>query len=382
MDPQKVIERLGAIIPLSSTTLTNYVVLQALVILPLELLIPFFASVATVFKRDMTPRQIAASHSAGTLKYGVIYPIPILIFVIGLLYAPIAPLILPFVCLFFALAYYIYKYLLIEVYDRTYGSGTVVVDGCLFGLGLMQVTMMGVLALKSGSRPNTLDPSGATGEWSNYAKMVVAILPLITCTFFVSRLLDQAYQKRIEVVPLKILGELMRSPVIPTADLEEIRTDEVEMEIPNEELYDEIVMEDSDSDSATDLRIRKRDGIVSSMLNPIRITSFVEEPTDEYQHLSNDQEPTMTQVAGVLDPTEAKASSYLHPALIGRLPVLWTNRHDFEHVRRAEDDVQNRLIRRLRYLQRLGGEEEEDRIVGGVHGVVDGMMSWIRLALS
>lgn len=76
-----------------------------------------------------------------------------LLFVVGLTYAPISPLIIPFCALFFHLAHFIYKYLLLFVHIPQYESGgihtNIAVKRCLVGLLLMQLTMMGVLALKS-----------------------------------------------------------------------------------------------------------------------------------------------------------------------------------------------------------------------------------------
>lgn len=103
-----------------------------------------------------TPRQYSDAYSPTTLtsiNYGISYSVPMLLFVVGLTYAPISPLIIPFCALFFHLAHFIYKYLLLFVHIPQYESGgihaIIAVKRCLIGLFLMQLTMMGVLALKS-----------------------------------------------------------------------------------------------------------------------------------------------------------------------------------------------------------------------------------------
>lgn len=46
-----------------------------------------------------------------------------LVFIIGLVYAPIAPLVVPFVAAYFIAAYFVWKYSTVYVYRQTYRSG-------------------------------------------------------------------------------------------------------------------------------------------------------------------------------------------------------------------------------------------------------------------
>lgn len=109
------------------------------------------------------------------INYGIVYPIPMLIFVIGLIYAPIAPIILPFCAIFFGIGYFVYKYMVLFVHIPTYESrgiaSTLVINRCLFGLGIMQISMMSVLAFLAGNGSNWVILG-----WSGYAQMVVTKL--------------------------------------------------------------------------------------------------------------------------------------------------------------------------------------------------------------
>ncbi|KAL2919600.1 hypothetical protein HK105_200512 [Polyrhizophydium stewartii] len=226
-NPQMVIELLGQMVPKSSTTLINYVILQAAAVYPAQLLLvaPLILTWLSRFSplSRSTPRQTSDAYYPSVLtciNYGVAYPVPMIIFVIGVVYAPIAPLILPFCALFFAVGYFVYKYLLMYVHLPRYESKGIatrlVVNRCLSSLIIMQLTMMGLLALKA-SGDGARKKAGQGGmqtllseptPWSDYAQMVSGVLPLLAITMFVYGWLSQGYDKQIIHIPLEILGKI------------------------------------------------------------------------------------------------------------------------------------------------------------------------------
>ncbi|KAJ8328094.1 hypothetical protein QVD99_000614 [Batrachochytrium dendrobatidis] len=243
-NPQKVIELLGQMVPKASTTLINYVMLQGAAVYPAQLLLaaPLILTWVSRFSpwsRD-TPRQVSNAYYPSILtciNYGIVYPGPIMIFVIGIVYAPISPLILPFCSLFFAMGYFIYKYMLMYVHLPRYESKGVAarlaVNRCLVGLVIMQFTMMGLLGIKASGDGNigkyyfnTIGSvhSAADGPtpWSAYAQMVIGVLPLPFITIFVYGWLNNGYAQQILHIPLEILGkianELMREVSLQTPD--------------------------------------------------------------------------------------------------------------------------------------------------------------------
>lgn len=104
------------------------------------------------------------------------------------------------------------KYLLMYVHFPDYESKglatTFVVNRCLGGLVLMQLTCMGVLALKAADKEDDKDHSSS--EWSQYAQMVFGILPLLAMTFFLFTLINQAAKRQIRNVPIEIIGKVQR----------------------------------------------------------------------------------------------------------------------------------------------------------------------------
>jgi hypothetical protein len=112
-NPQEIIATLGQMLPKASKTMINYIILQGFAIYPAQLLLAGPLILNWFFRKfRITPRQWSDSYYPSILTfihYGVIYPTPILMFCIGIMYAPISPLILPFCAAFFASGYFVYK---------------------------------------------------------------------------------------------------------------------------------------------------------------------------------------------------------------------------------------------------------------------------------
>ena len=199
--PKDVIEILGNSLPQESPTLINYAMLQAFSSFPAQLLLvgPLILTWLTrlaPWSRG-TPRQVSDAYYPSTLtsiNYGIAYAVPLLIYVIGLTYAPIAPLILPICVVFFVIGYFVFKYMLLYTHIPQYETGgmhaIMAVKRCLVGCVIMQLTMMGVLALKSVPAHERGLMRGDVGVmmewkmsgWSGYVSMVIAVLPLLIMT--------------------------------------------------------------------------------------------------------------------------------------------------------------------------------------------------------
>ncbi|KAF7301133.1 hypothetical protein MIND_00677700 [Mycena indigotica] len=101
----------------------SYVILQALGIMPLQLLnlgvtIPRFFQLFIT----RTPRDFAELNAPPMINYGIVYPQSILMFVITILYSVTQPLILIFGAIYFGNAYVVYKYKLLFVFYKPYES--------------------------------------------------------------------------------------------------------------------------------------------------------------------------------------------------------------------------------------------------------------------
>ncbi|KAJ3271449.1 Nuclear cap-binding protein subunit 1 [Terramyces sp. JEL0728] len=389
------------------------------------------------------------------------------VFIIGTMYFSIQPLILPFCTLFFATAYFIYKYLLMYVHIPLYESKGVatpyVVNRCLAGLAIMQLSMMGVLALKSAEDSSfsaTANP-GSAESLSAYAQMVIGVIPLLCITFFTHKLLSDAYEKQIRNIPLEIIGKAIRSFGKSDEETElnhgqssyQISPPELLFEqelagidrLPQRKLknrlssfslsrshqQDQVHINLSDDSSSGDEVLPSKRFSTFSIIqpntdfNPFHDPSEVNpvldaNPNAGYLPVNNGVdtntmqrhiEPPMTRVSGILDvPLEsamlrygeesdntavddaeedAQLHSYMHPALIGKLPLPWIEGNNFESLRKGQGKLQKALLHRLKYQQRLSIEEadpeieaEERNLLGRMNVFFDGMTSWLNLAVS
>lgn len=107
----------------------------------------------------------------GSLCFYVTEPRTQLYFLLGLVYSVVTPLILPFIIVFFAFAYVIYRHQIINVYDQKYESGAKfwpdVHRRILTGLIISQILLIGLI--------NTKDVSQATP--------ILLVLPVLTLWF-------------------------------------------------------------------------------------------------------------------------------------------------------------------------------------------------------
>ncbi|KAJ3392635.1 hypothetical protein HDU92_008269 [Lobulomyces angularis] len=189
--PDKIIKLLGNSLPRSSTYFVNYAMLQAFASFPAQLLLlgPLFLTwvyrIIPWIKGTTTPREISEAYYPSiltTINYGISYPIPILIWVIGMLYAPIAP------------------YMLLYVHIPQYETGgmhfPMAVKRCLGGMIIMQLTFMGVLSIKADSL--------------EYISFILSVLPLLLITITMFWWFKNGYEKQIQHLPLDILGKVGR----------------------------------------------------------------------------------------------------------------------------------------------------------------------------
>ncbi|KAJ3255330.1 hypothetical protein HK103_006353 [Boothiomyces macroporosus] len=336
-----------------------------------------------------------------------------------------------------------------------------VVNRCLSGVAIMQLSMMGVLALKSAEEGSysTLSSLGSIESLSAYAQMVIGVIPLLFLTFFAYKLLNDAYEKQIRNIPLEVIGKAMRSlskqgegnvmhsepsgsqltqPELlfeqELAGFEgrsnrKLKSRMSSLSMKNRYQQDQIQINISeDSSSGDELIPNKRYSTFNIIqpnpeFNPFHDPSEINPILDQssgsgYQQLntppdtmSSHIEPPMTRVAGILDvPLESamlkygeesdnffvddveedcQLHSYMHPALIGKLPLPWIKGNNFESLRKDQGKQQKALLQRLKYQQRLSIEEadpdieaEERSLLGRVNGFFDGITSWLNLAVS
>ncbi|RKO85484.1 hypothetical protein BDK51DRAFT_50751 [Blyttiomyces helicus] len=457
---------LGESIPRASSQQINYVMLQATAVYPAQLLL-VGPLVLTWFTRHApwsrsTPRLESDAYYPSILtsiNYGVAYPVPLLVFYIGLLYAPMAPLILPFCALFFVIAFFIYKvgegvavavtagleegdvmmigpektlvdidippillssqYMLMYVNTPRYESGgmhaPMIIRRLLAGIFMMQLTMMSTLALKSGPVPT---PETAFIEWGGYVKMIAGVSPLLLITGMVYWWMRHGYEELVRNIPLSVTASVMK----------ELERDG---EVP--EANGRVPVRAGAADAGAEILGGKELGVVGAVRREDRgeasgstTTTAVPSPSrsdlsaglespDLYDNpdatpasfrptastpllLDLDDsgptphlEPPTTRVPGILDAPFGAATSeipegdegdlflrdafggadddlqlhtYVHPALIGWLPVAWipgaVQPRRLVEARAEQAMAQRELYRRIVGRQRVGVSAIED----------------------
>lgn len=184
--PKRIFILLGESIPQVSTFYISYILLRSLTLFPMQLsrIVPLcYLSIYKYFYTN-TPRSRYELTRPPQIQYGVEYADHLLIFLIGIIYACVSPIILPFSALFFGLGYIVVKYQLIYVYISQWESGgqfwPIIYPRMLIGLLVAQFTLIGLFLLKNG--------------WYQY--ILALPLPVITYWFYYSIQLKYNYKSQ------------------------------------------------------------------------------------------------------------------------------------------------------------------------------------------
>lgn len=166
---------IGVSIPMKATFFITYVMIDGWASVAAEVLrvVPLilFHLKNTLLVKTEQDREEAMD--PGFLDFPTYEPRIQLYFLLGLVYCVVAPILLPFIIVFFAFAYLIFRHQIINVYDRKYESSAAfwpdVQWRIIVGLIISQLLLLGLLSTK-GVRKST--------PW-------LIILPLLTIWFHI-----------------------------------------------------------------------------------------------------------------------------------------------------------------------------------------------------
>ncbi|KAI9745689.1 MAG: hypothetical protein M1818_001223 [Claussenomyces sp. TS43310] len=171
---------------------TNFILLQGVGLFPLRLL--EFGSVFLYPISRMgakTPRDFAELVQPPVFSYGFYLPTAILIFILCIVYSILPPgfLLLLFGLIYFVLGYFTYKYQLLYAMDHpqhaTGQAWSMIMYRVLIGLGIFQLAMAGVIALKQAFTPAAL------------------VVPLLPFTVWVSYFYGRTYEPLTKFIALR-----------------------------------------------------------------------------------------------------------------------------------------------------------------------------------
>ncbi|KAM7254219.1 hypothetical protein ACFE04_031901 [Oxalis oulophora] len=152
--PTEIPKTIGVSIPMKATFFITYIMVDgwagiAADILRLVPLILFHIKNTFLVKTEQDRDQ---AMDPGQWDFSIAEPRIQLYFLLGFVYAVITPILLPFIVVFFAFAYLVYRHQIINVYDQKYESGASfwpdVHRRFIIGLIISQLLLMGLLSTR------------------------------------------------------------------------------------------------------------------------------------------------------------------------------------------------------------------------------------------
>lgn len=133
-DPGQILNLLGAGIPQSANFFISYCMTNALLFAPLRLTFPHIGVLIYLMSKlllilrvkkikSQTTRDYHASWAPKSNRYGREFGLLLLIFLVGVSYSVMNPIILPWCFLYFLFAFVVWRYGLLYIYLRVYESG-------------------------------------------------------------------------------------------------------------------------------------------------------------------------------------------------------------------------------------------------------------------
>ncbi|KAD4385010.1 hypothetical protein E3N88_25178 [Mikania micrantha] len=185
--PTQIPRTIGVSIPMKATFFITYIMVDGWAgmageILRLKPLIMFHLKNMVLVKTErdrlkaMNPKSIDFPEAIPSLQ---------LYFLMGAVYAVVTPILLPFILIFFAFAYFVYRHQVINVYNQRYESAAAfwphVHHRILASLLISQLLLLGLLSTKKAANSTPL----------------LAVLPILTLTFhqFCKNRFEPAFRK-------------------------------------------------------------------------------------------------------------------------------------------------------------------------------------------
>nr|BAD94445.1 hypothetical protein [Arabidopsis thaliana] len=153
---------IGVSIPMKATFFITYIMVDGWAgvageILRLKPLIIYHLKNFFLVK---TEKDREEAMDPGTIGFNTGEPQIQLYFILGLVYAAVSPILLPFILVFFALAYVVYRHQIINVYNQEYESAAAfwpdVHRRVVIALIVSQLLLMGLLSTKKAARSTPL----------------------------------------------------------------------------------------------------------------------------------------------------------------------------------------------------------------------------------
>ncbi|KAL5178607.1 CSC1-like protein [Glycine soja] len=185
--PTQIPRTIGVSIPMKATFFMTYIMVDGWAgiageILRLKPLVIYHLKNMFLVK---TERDRGKAMDPGSVDFPETIPSLQLYFLLGIVYAVVTPILLPFVLVFFAFAYLVYRHQIINVYNQQYESAAafwpLVHSRIIASLLISQLLLLGLLSTKKAAKSTPL----------------LVILPILTFAFhkFCQRRFEPAFRK-------------------------------------------------------------------------------------------------------------------------------------------------------------------------------------------
>ncbi|KAI8329750.1 hypothetical protein BC941DRAFT_384371 [Chlamydoabsidia padenii] len=363
-NPTSIINILAENLPKASTFFITFVMLQATnstgqAILQL---VPYIMSFVTpIF--STTPRDIYKQKTQlPGISIGTLIPSHSVIFVLGIEYSTIAPLILPFVVLFFCLNYFVYLYQFLYVYEMEYETGGRAFPRAIrhvyIGMFTWQLTMIGLFAVRG---------NDALGQ------LVIMAITLVISAFSLG-LYDKSFKPLFKYMPMDSFEKEEEGKLDIKVDFMK-NTDKVEQDqtatttamdvaplrqrhhsnaiSPEKEQVNKQEENDGDDDSDDDLvdaeMLYQR--ILSTLISKVKQTKATEGDQKE--------NPWVGTAVNQLYATEA----YMHPATYDTQPPVWLPQDELGITAAERQDLTARGVYAIdNYATAFRNKQEKSKV--------------------
>ncbi|KAF9908611.1 hypothetical protein BX616_000069, partial [Lobosporangium transversale] len=251
-----IIRRFSENLPNASTFFITYVLLRALTGPALELLqiIPLLLNLFFTRILAKSPRQIwSVQGRLESVNYGILFPPQTLMFCIGIVYATMAPLILPFVTLYFTLHYFVFRHQFLYVYLQPFETGGLAfpkaVKQVFTGIFISQITLFGIFLMKQ-----------ADANFGPAVPQLVLLGILFVCTALALSNMNEAFNPLVEFLPVALFSDDLH------VDQDGVVTDSTERATKaSRHLHDEEAVRPNDDNNGAIMRLDNlsRDNLTS-----------------------------------------------------------------------------------------------------------------------
>ncbi|EYU23284.1 hypothetical protein ABFS82_01G055800 [Erythranthe guttata] len=171
--PSQIPRNIGVSIPMKATFFITYIMVDGWAgiageILRLKYLVIFHLKNMFIVK---TERDLDKAMNPGGVDFPETLPCLQLYFLLGLVYMVVTPILLPFILIFFAFAYFVYRHQVINVYNQQYESAAAfwphVHGRIVASLLISQLLLLGLIGTKKAANSTPL----------------LVVLPILTLTF-------------------------------------------------------------------------------------------------------------------------------------------------------------------------------------------------------